>query len=391
MKLLKIAILVAILAFCTCPDTDKTIEKISQAGKEKQTHVEELFNVETHYQECKAETDDRKRLAEYGDAGPKTKSNPWKKFGMGEAAFFYDHLDFLLQKKMVAKFKAIYKAAKEVPIENVPDIYSEEVLKLTVVQGRDFSQGFKPYLRDFDQKAYEMGVRYPQVVQFIAKARWHREHVLNFEKISFDKFDFNGDGRLDISEFILFSIVHNIPSYAKAECVEEFCFDDFFKNYIDPMFNFADCQKNGYVTAEDIWNSVKKLKRPTTEKYSMYTCSIKLDYTKDYRTISVSDFVLISDWDHNGYLTDNEFRAGILMGYWKRQTTQTAVMEGDELNYKKERWNADGTMDLMCGQIKDFLPGTPKNNEKNKSPVAMPEPAAQNNKKSTGILDGFFD
>ena len=48
-------------------------------------------------------------------------------------------------------------------------------------------------------------------------------------------------------------------------------------------------------------------------------------------------------------------------------------MEGDELNKKKERWNADGTMDLMCGQIKDFLPGAWKKNEKNKSLNAMPQ------------------
>lgn len=349
MKLLKIAILVALLAFCTC---------------------QKLFNDDSA--SCKSTTDDKITLGGEGDTGLISKLNTFKKFGSNEAAYFFDHLDYLFQNKMVAKFKAIYEAALETKFEDSEDIYSEEILKKKVVQGREFSDevGFEKYLAGFDKDAYKKSIRYPQVVKFMKTAKWYHQNLMNFEKVSFDKFDFNGNGRLDISEFILFSILHNMPIYGKGECVEEHCYDDIFKTLIDPIYNHANCEKSGYITSEDIWETLKKMNRPEgeTHTHSLFSCNFKLDMIKEYRTISVNDFVLISDWDHHGHLNQNQFRAGILLGYWSRQVKKTQILDDDEKNGKRDRWNDAGTMDKMCEQIKKFLPRSSKNLQQSLGP-----------------------
>jgi len=337
MKLLKITILVALLAFYTCQ--------------------EKLFDDDASQCNSTSLIADN---SSPGGKGPSIKPNKFKKFGSGNAAYFYDHLDYLFKKKLAEKFKKIYNAASETKFEMSADIYSEEILKSVVVQGREFNDqvGFEKYLNDFNKEAYQKAIRFPQLVEFMKTAKWYREETINFDKNSFDKFDFNGDGRLDHYEFILFSIVHNIRIFGKGQCVEEHCYDDIFKNLIDPIFDHANCPKSDTIDSEEIWNALKQLKKPEADKikYSLFSCSIRLDMIKEYRTISVNDFVLISDWDHSGLLNENEFRTGILLGYWSRQVKPTQIYDDNEINGKKERWNEDGTMDKMCEQIKKFLP-----------------------------------
>jgi len=371
MKLLKIALLISLIAFSACGKKNAQADQEDINGKKKtqqtldmEKNIANLFSLDDVQEgQCKdvdiADPDAAgipRPGAEYAGNIPQPKENKWKDYAKGEAAYFFDHLDFLLQQKVAQRFQAIYDATKAIPYETTDDPYTEETLKMQLVQGRDFSQGFAPYIKNFNQQAYEKGFSVPQVKEMIHRGRWYNELVKKFEKKAFDKFDFNGDGKLDMYEFILFSIIHNKPIFGKGQCIKDTCFDDIFKEIIDPMFQFFDCDKSGSISSEEIWKGLRLLKRGKDIKYNIFTCQLKLDMDKDYRTISVNDFVLLNSEKIDGYLDLDEFRAGILLGLWNRQVSPFEIVSDDKLTKKTDRWDNDGADDKMCGKIKMFLP-----------------------------------
>jgi Ca2+-binding EF-hand superfamily protein len=375
MKLLKIALIIGLLVFVTCPDNNKNskinasksilgAKEKTQSTKSMEKNIETLFKVEdTQEGECKgldledAESSSRipRPGAEYRGNIPQVKDNPWKNYGKGEAAFLFDHLDFLLKSKLVEKFKKIYEKCSKIPYVAKFDPYTTEVLMQELVQGRDFSQGLAPYIKNFNKDAYDKGLSVGQVTDCIHQNKWNFEVVVDFAKKSFDKFDFNGDGRLDIWEFILFSIIHNKPIYGRKECVVDACYDDIFDEIIDPMFHFFDCDRSGTINAEEIWKGLKLLKKPD-KKYSIFNCKLKLDMEKDYRTISVNDFILLNSVKTDGFLDIDEFRSGLLLGYWNRQVAPWEIDSGVKYVKADDRWDGEGKEDKMCGKIKVFLP-----------------------------------
>jgi hypothetical protein len=393
MKLLKIALIMVLIAIAVSQEKDTGFDLSSQKslendptkevteGKKKseqtmqmENNIGKLFNLDDQQEgECNGvnlgegeQVGVPKPGAEYAGNIPQPKENKYQKYAKGEAAYLFDHLDYLLKKKLAAKFKTIYEEAKKSPYIIKDDPYTEDTLKQQLVQGRDFRQGFAPYIKNFNQKAYEKGISVGQLKEMIYKGRWYSELVKNFHKISFDKFDFNGDGRLDLYEFILFSIIHNKPIYGQKQCITNLCYDDIFAEVIDPMFQFFDCDKSGQISAEEIWKGLRLLKRPKDEKCNIFSCKLKLDLEKDYRTISVNDFVLLNDGKVEGYLDLEEFRSGILLGFWNRQVSPWDIVDDDKYTKKTDRWDNDGADDKMCGKIKMFLPDNWKN-RKNKA------------------------
>jgi len=379
MKLLKIALIIGLLIFVTCPDNKKNTKnnkinptKSLLGAKEKtettktmESNISKLFKVDDIQEgECKGlDLEDSESLsskngkpgAEYRGNIPQAKENPWKNYGRGEAAYFFDHLNFLLQTKLVEKFKKIYEKCSKIPYVVKFDPYSLEILRQELVQGRDFSQGLAPYIKNFNKDAYEKGLSVGQVADCIHQNKWNFEVVVGFAKKSFDKFDFNGDGRLDMWEFILMSIMHNKPIYGRKDCVVDACYDDIFDEIIDPMFHFFDCDRSGSISAEEIWKGLKLLKKPDA-KFSLFNCKLKLDMEKDYRTISVNDFILLNSEKIEGFVDIDEFRAGILLGYWNRQVAPWEIDSGFKYVKTADRWDNDGAEDKMCGKIKVFLP-----------------------------------
>jgi Ca2+-binding EF-hand superfamily protein len=369
MKLLKIALIISIIAFCVCRKGGPDSEQIGAKPKTKTTistesNIEKLFNLDDVQEgQCKdvdLEDPEAKGIpkpgAEYQGNIPQPKDNKWKNYAKGEAAYFFDHLDFLLQKKLAQKFKAIYDAAKSIPYEAKDDPYTVETLKLQLVQGRDFTQGFAPYIKNYNQDAYDKGFSVPQIKEMMHRGRWHSELIQDYAKKSFDKFDFNGDGKLDIYEYILFSIIHNKQIFGLGQCIKNVCYDDIFADIIDPMFQFIDCDKSGSINSEEIWKALEVLKRDKNLKYSIFTCTLKLDMEKDYRTISVNDFILLNSEAIDGFLNLQEFRTGILLGFWNRQVSPFDIVEDDKYTKKTDRWDNNGEKDKMCGMIKMFLP-----------------------------------
>ena len=98
------------------------------------------------------------------------------------------------------------------------------------------------------------------------------------------------------------------------------------------LAKWAYCLNDGQFTnIEKIVNGIKNLNRGT-KLYVMYSCVVKEGHL---RTNSVNDFVIKSMKKTNPYLTKEEFRSGIFIGYWTRQVTEDSIVLNDDINLKK--------------------------------------------------------
>jgi Ca2+-binding EF-hand superfamily protein len=187
---------------------------------------------------------------------------------------------------------------------------------------------------------------------------------LLFKKL-IDKYDFDGNGRLDVREFLFFAIMEN---YKKNLKCKKHCLKEIIENKINPMFNFFDCDDDGFINSENLWNGMKYLKRQSPENYNFYKCEIPKVFNKYYRTHATNDFVLKNYEAVKGYLNIEEFRKGILLGYWERQikinnvnvsfiggvignSNLNGVVLDDSVNRKSERWDDNGKKDIDCEEI----------------------------------------
>jgi len=176
-------------------------------------------------------------------------------------------------------------------------------------------------------------------------------------------YDFDGDGRLNPSEFILFSIVHNEKNFRQQSC-KQFCYSDLLATKIDPLFAYFDCDQDGYASAENLWIGFQNIKRKEINQYNMYKCLMPSQLNQGYRTTSPNDFILKSNEKVTGFVDLSEFRKGILLGYWDRQTNSNQIINDDSKNLKNMRWGAGGTEDVVCQNMLALIP-------KNDNSVAM--------------------
>jgi len=162
-----------------------------------------------------------------------------------------------------------------------------------------------------------------------------------------DRYDFDGDGRLNPREFIIMSIIHN-KNVLGTTC--KHCYNDIITKKIDPIFRFLDCNNDGKINSEDMWANFEGLKRAPANsgKYNIYGCTIK---GKKYRTGSMNDFIIKNMKSFDGYLTKEEFRAAVLLGYWDRQTDIEKIYPDDTRTFKQLRWGTDGGTDVVCQRI----------------------------------------
>jgi len=182
--------------------------------------------------------------------------------------------------------------------------------------------------------------------QAIKEFKWNtRPNDKNYIRKLVDQFDFDGDGRLNPREFIIMAIVHN-KNILGTTCLN--CFNNIIAKKIDPVFQFLDCNNDGKISSEDMWEGLMQLKRPD-ERYNIYDCTIK---GKKYRTNSVNDFFIKNMKNENdGFLTKEDFRAAILLGYWDRHVDTEKIIKDDARLFKKLRWSDEGDTDIVCQRI----------------------------------------
>jgi len=81
--------------------------------------------------------------------------------------------------------------------------------------------------------------------------------MLTGEKIislyDIDGEEFNDDSSIDFQECTYMNIFENIKSSPKSKC--ENCFKA-TKEIIGEFFKYSDCNKDGFISAENLWNGM---------------------------------------------------------------------------------------------------------------------------------------
>lgn len=301
-----------------------------------------------------------------------------KHYGGDAAGYYFDYLDTCWRKKVVEKFKLIYGEAKKIPdvpledpysVENQLKAYSSMGLADKIPQeifynkGPDTPRQMQSLLSKINPKfiidIYNHGITYPQLRTLLKDWNWISPAMADYQdpaKHILDKYDYDGNGRLDPREFIFFSIKENIKLLGDKQARKNF-YNDLIDQILEPFFVYADCDGDGVIDAENIWFTSQILSCRHPMNFDIYKCDAKSgDSESDYRTSSVNDFVLKNMKSTEAYLTKAEFFKGILKGFWDRQVTARGIIDADEINGKYIRWGGFGPnfgeIDTECQQIK---------------------------------------
>lgn len=355
---------------------------------------------------------------------PKSKANVWaKQQGFGASAYFFDHMDDIFQADVVGQFTQMLAAAKAIQPTDVKyqDPYGLEKLIFFYSQGAhgavpsggapssnnplaggvnpsghahtsrftqspngaplpssplgaqaastpastDLVSQIQRYNKNFNKAVWENSISAPQLKEIVKQWGWKQGSGSDPIKKLIDTYDFDGDGRLNPSEFILMSIVNNVKIFKQSEC-KQFCYTDIFTNKVDPLFAFLDCDSDGFVNAENMWTGLVNLKRKDATKFSMYTCQMPTMFNKGYRTTACNDFVLKNYHKADGFLNHDEFRVAILLGYWDRHSDMNKVIPDESKSLKNVRWGQGGVKDTVCEAILALVPK--QDNKQNNPP-----------------------
>ena len=288
-----------------------------------------------------------KEVLAYNKFGANVSKFYWvKEWGFGPASYFFDYLDAILQKEMVTEFKLIHNAVKK---EKKADTsgYSDSLDMNRQMANADpaskykYAKLIKEYNNKIKSSYFHDAVNTVQLNSVMQKLGWHIQNpTTDFAKDFVLSYDIDGDGRLNARELILGAIRNNADNFDYKTC--KFCFKKVIA-IIDTMFKFFNCAETGFVDAEQLWKGLPELLRHTN-KYNIFGIKNSLSI----RTNSINDFVLKNEGTKDAFLTLKEFRQGILLGFWDRQTTESGIIDGDSRNLKKLRWSDDGMKDTYA-------------------------------------------
>lgn len=290
---------------------------------------------------------------------PKKKPNVfYNKPGFEDSAYVWDYMDSLIQAKIVPIFQQLWQTGKGTPAnEKIRDPYNvrEQVLYYYTNGAR--SQFFYDPFKEQDMnklgsslqllnehihfETMKQGVTIPQIENiFKSLGMSYNPSQIGWEKKKVDYYDFNGDGTLSTEEFLFMIIWEN-----RTKLNDPKLFKAITDTIIDPIFDYLDCDSDGYITAEGMWVGFKELLRPTND-CDMYQC--KNQKSKLHmRTGAVGDVVLKNAEENQGYLNKDEFRKAVILSYWDRQVNNNTIYTDDSNNLKHLRW-MNKTFDINC-------------------------------------------
>jgi hypothetical protein len=260
-----------------------------------------------------------------------------------------------------------FKLAREVPA-NMDD-FSKKRLEAEI----------KELQQKTETPVYKLSVNAVQLQQGLTENKWYFDSSVEDNAKHFIKYyDINGDGRLSPRELILGSIHHNRNILGGGNC--QLCYDDLVDK-IDGVFAFLDCDNDGLVSSEDIFTNLRYLRRSASQTLDPPAAPAngqqgqqgqqqqqqanadpnppEGDASRNYfaladkariRTAVSNDFVLKNNLSIIGKLSKPEFRVGVLLGFWDRQTDDYKILKGDEKTLKELRWK-DG-VDIKA---KDYI------------------------------------
>ena len=282
-----------------------------------------------------------------------------KQWGYEASAYFFDYLDPVLRNDTVKAFESVYTSLRAQPQVNteIPDPFDFKKMmalgsdKLTKKQ----QKMIKKFTENYDAASFEVSANLPQIQSAINKWKWPtRPGDPTYFRRFIQEYDMNYDGRLNPREFILASIWHNKQIVGSSLC--ENCYFEIGKT-LDAIFLYLDCDNDGLLSAQEIWGNLPNIQR-NTEKWNMYA----MGNDQSIRTAAVNDFILKNSKIKQGFISRNEFRVGILLGFWDRQTETTKILKDESRTLKNLRWEEGDMIDIalysyykkkmMSGQIK---------------------------------------
>jgi hypothetical protein len=314
------------------------------------------------------------------DRLPTRKANPYKKEEHGRelSAYLFDWIDGFLMEDVVKEFKKIVDESKKIAQDPLcEDVYSTvnqieayksmgkgQEINISVTDDADKEKKLLEHLAKLNpnviESEFQSSINICQMSAMIKTWKWQRDDdVVKWQKKLLDAFDFNGDGRLNAEETLTLAIIYNYTKGTLGEPQGENTFNSVCKEKVDGIFNFADCNGDGYVSAEELWHTFKYLKKAKDQdKYNMYKCDAYVPMTTEYNSGAINDLILKNNIVSEGLLNNEEFRVGILLGFLERQVLKTTVFEDNSLTEISGRWGSDGKTDIRCKNIKDTLSRT---------------------------------
>ena len=270
-----------------------------------------------------------------------------KQWGYGDVAYLFDFFDPILRPLILEDFNNIWKKFKAYEVGDSakykdPFDFSKEIpANLDPVSKKRITQQISDFKANLDTTIHKLSVNANQVHAGMIEHKWYMDQtVADNAKDFIKRFDVNKDGRLSPRELILGSIFHNKGLLGSDEC--KMCYED-LTDKIDGIFAYIDCDQDGLISAEDMWEHLPKLRRDTT-KWNFFT----LAKLANIRTSVVNDFILKNMTTLNGRLNKNEFRLGVLLGFWDRQTDDYKIVQDDSINLKPLRWSEYEVVDTSA-------------------------------------------
>ena len=307
--------------------------------------------------------------------GPRKKVNLLdKQQGYGPSAYFFDFIDEIFQSDITKEFQRIYEEVQKLApdAKDYTDPYPLSLLVSSLTNVATAVPGDTPpdeatqlaklksitkgNTQIFNEKAWKAGITAANIFKACKDFQWNFNPLeVNWAKKIVDRYDFDGDGRLNPREFIIMTILHN-KNILGTTCKN--CYNDIINKKIDPMFQYLDCNKDSKISAEDIWENFQNLSRKTPGKSNIYSCFIK---GKQYRTNAINDLFIKNMKSFDGFLNKDEWRAAILLGYWDRHTDLEKIYTDETKTFKQLRWGPSGDTDLVCDRINNANnpPATP--------------------------------
>lgn len=277
-----------------------------------------------------------------------------RELGFGLSAYFFDFLDATLQKRVLKDFTEMWKAALAIKptdekyedpyaLANMLNGKATKLADINAKESAELLKKLKLIYPKFDEITWMKSLDGFKIHAIIEQWKWdYPLGTVDPAKYLITKFDFNGDGRLSVQEFIVASIYTNKKILGGHQC--EHCYNKLIQDLIDPIFHFTDCDSDLRVTAEEMYKGLRLLKKDHENSY--YKC---VHEKSSYRTSAVNDFILKSGHNRKGTITNEEFRVGILLGYWTRHVNKDGIITDDSYSRKKERW-VQGK-DTKCEEI----------------------------------------
>jgi len=204
----------------------------------------------------------------------------------GYASYFLDQIDHFMLAQFEADVKAAFKA---------------------------FWSNNSPSHKSSEAKMFEDKIDVQALSKTIDSSKWDRASAIDPVNIiatyDIDGEELNDKSGLDLQEFTYFLIFENIKSGTKSKCTN--CLEK-TKEVINDFFKYLDCNKDGLLSAENIFNGMSNMKG--------------LPYPNTTTTM-VNDFVLNTMEHKSASLDIFDFSYGLLVGMFERVIDSDALSE----------------------------------------------------------------